>query len=157
MSNVWRRRPRLLGWFMLLSLVATGCSGLKGSPPMNDSVEGTIKLEGIPVAGVTLQFVPEGEERLPASNALTDEQGRFKLRCDNKKPGAVIGKHHVTIMVPRGDARTGDPQAGGDTAAAARKIPEVPAAYRQAAKTPLIVDVTADQHNYELTLVRAPK
>jgi hypothetical protein len=94
---------------------------------------------------------------------VTDEQGHFKLQCDNGKPGALVGKHHVVVLQGRGDAgsRADDPQAprGAEAVPATRpgtRRPSVPGAYMLAAKTPLLIDVTPDRHSYDLALTTRP-
>src|SRR5437660_8454049 len=102
-------RRTWVGWLGVLALCAGGCGGK--SVTYNDSVEGTVKMDGTPLVGVVVEFVPDGTERLPQSTGYTDEQGHFTLQCDNKKAGAVIGKHHVVIHPGRGGARPDEIQA----------------------------------------------
>jgi hypothetical protein len=126
---------------VLLVLLA-GC-GTKWS--QNDNVEGTLKMDGVPVANVKVQFVPDDPAvQAPASSAQTDENGHFRLTCENGRPGAVIGKHNVVIF--KGRAEPGD----GQTISTA----VIPQAYTIAAKTPLQTEVTASEHNYDLKMSR---
>jgi hypothetical protein len=154
-------RRHWLGCLSCLLLLAGGGCGKK-SPPLNESVEGTAKIDGTPLANVTIQFVPDGTVALPTSSATTDEQGHFKLQCENGKPGAVLGKHHVVVLQGRGDAnaRADDPQAprGAEGAPAGKsgRRPSVPGVYMLAAKTPLLIEVTPDRHSYDLTLTARP-
>jgi hypothetical protein len=136
-----------------LALGAAGCGG--GKPwDVNDRVEGTVKLDGAPLANVFVQFVPDIDPKIqaPTSNGFTDEKGQFKLAFDDQRPGAVVGKSFVVVVRGRTAAGGGDdrdPQARQAPAGAA--VPEV---YSLAAKTPLTVEVTADRHTYDLTLSR---
>jgi hypothetical protein len=142
----------LLGFLSLLALLA-GCSGDKFA--LNDSVEGTVKIDNKPLVGVVVQFVPEGEKSLPGSNGVTDERGHYSLTCENQKSGAVVGKHRVVILQGRADSdpRSDDPQGSrGDPAAPVKSNPSVPKMYSLAAKTPLVIEVKPDQHTYDLTL-----
>jgi hypothetical protein len=136
-----------LGWLLLL--LAAGCGP---RPVYNEQVEGTLKLNGVPVPGVRVEFIPQVDESLkaPHSSGVTDDKGHFQLACDNGKPGAVVGNHVVVVYSGRTESRGGDdrdPAAGGS-----RPTAYVPAAYSTAAKTPLKVEVTADKHAYDLTL-----
>ena len=144
-----------LGWLGVLLLAGSGCGG-KGYT-LNESVEGTVKLDGTPLAGVGVQFIPEGAERLPTSNDITDDQGHYKLTSADGKPGAVIGKHRVVIHAGRGGTRRDDPQAspppeGEPAGRGGKKNPPIPAKYTLPNKTDLEVEVTPDEHDYPLNL-----
>jgi hypothetical protein len=149
-----RRTVRSCLWCFGLAalLVAAGCG--KRSYVFNDSVEGTLKLNGVPLPSVRVEFVPEAEpggEQAPLSTGFTDEQGRYRLTHDDQKPGAVLGKHRVVLHPGRGGA----PAGGDDREARAQPrapAPKVPPAYTIAANTPLQVTVTKEQHTYDLNV-----
>jgi hypothetical protein len=123
-------------------LLACGCDK---SRSQNESVEGTLKLDGTPVPHVLVEFVPDDSKtQAPPSSGVTDDKGHFQLMCDNKKAGAVIGKHNVVIQKGRKDA---------STPALTLAIPDV---YTMAVKTPLQIEVTANEHTYDLNLTRNP-
>src|SRR5579884_4307099 len=87
--------PRyLLACLGLLYLLAGAGCGKRYS--LNEQVEGSVKVDGAPLVGVVVDFVPQGAEALPISTGVTDEGGKFKLRCQDRS-GAVIGKHKVVI------------------------------------------------------------
>jgi hypothetical protein len=139
--------------FLGLLVLAAGCSGQNFT--LNESVEGTLKIDGKPLAGVVVQFLPEGDN-IPSSRGTTDEQGHFTLTCENKGPGAVVGKHRVVVLQGRTDsgARAGDDPNGPGEATPGQPqsnlvIPEI---YGLATRTPLIIEVSPDQHTYELKL-----
>src|SRR5262249_30043215 len=90
-GKVCRYKLACLG--LLFLLAGSGC-GKKYS--LNEQVEGSIKVDGAPLVGAVVDFVPQGAEALPISTGVTDKDGQFKLRCLNKS-GAVIGKHKVVI------------------------------------------------------------
>src|SRR5207248_1259847 len=69
MVGKFRRAAAGLG----LALLAFGCGGTKWS--MNDTVEGTVTLDGTPLATVFVQFVPDADptaRQAPSSGAYTD-------------------------------------------------------------------------------------
>ena len=151
MTPTLPRPCRLLGTALLLLLA--GC----GKHAMNNQVEGTVKLDGTPLPNVVVQFVPDMTEgsQPPGASAYTDGQGHYSLTCDNQKPGAVLGKYRVIVLPGRrGGGAVGDDR---DAPRGERAPAYVPPIYTQAAKSPLKVDVTADQHTYDLSLSRNPR
>jgi hypothetical protein len=93
--------------------------------------------------------VEPGKPALPASRGVTDEAGRFQLKCVNNQPGAVIGPHRVVVK-RQADDRDRDP----DAAPKAVTGPAIPLAYTTVGDTPLRVEVSAQQRDYELNLTR---
>jgi hypothetical protein len=130
--------------------------GLCGCGPRIDvvPVEGTVKLNGKPLAGVEVRFAPETDPdaaSAPFSRAFTDANGHFNLECDNKKPGAVTGKHVVIVrrLKERPDpANPKPPPPSG---------PPIPAPYQSFTSTPLFVVVKADNRVYDFNLNSAGK
>jgi hypothetical protein len=147
-------RVRLLGCVVAaLPVFVLGCGG--GASGYNTSVEGVVTLDGQPLGNVVVSFVPnsQGEVQLPVSMARTDEHGRFKLQCkrngSTEEPGAVFGTHVVLVTEPtERKARSDDPAAPGPAAAKKR----VPTRYGFPGTTPLTVEVTAEKHDYPLSL-----
>jgi hypothetical protein len=128
---------------MLALLTGAGCG--ERVPPLIE-VEGVVLLDGNPLAGVLVEFVPDDAEghRLPFSNGQTDDNGRYQLRCENDQPGAVLGPHKVTIRRPSvRPAPDAPPPAAG---------PAIPLVYQSVLETPLTVEVRADQQGYLLSL-----
>ena len=124
----------------LVAALAVFCAGCGPSWKINEQVEGTAKLDGVPLANVMVEFLPDLGLKVqpPISRAVTDEKGHFVLECDNSKSGAVIGKHNVVVRAGRGEDDS--------------KKSNIPAVYSLSAKTPLKIEVTADQHSYDLAL-----
>jgi hypothetical protein len=140
-----------------LALAAIGCGARNW--PMNEQVEGTVKMDGAPLPNVMVQFVPDldPKRQAPQSAGMTDENGHFTLTCDNKKPGAVLGKHNVVVIAGRGSSgRTNDmDDVPAKDALKAKK--SIPLDYAMTTKTPLKIEVTADKHSYELTVSTGPR
>jgi arylsulfatase A-like enzyme len=69
---------------------------LSGSP-RTVPVSGTITLDGQPLAGAQITFLPKAGR--PAAWDVTDATGRYELRTFASLPGAVPGEHMVTISL----------------------------------------------------------
>jgi hypothetical protein len=63
-------------------LILNGCGG--GLKTVN--VTGTVTFDGEPIAGATVNFVPQGEGHI--AYAITDAEGRYRLQTSLGKPGA---------------------------------------------------------------------
>ena len=78
-------------WLPLLIVAAIGCGDGR---PKRVPVSGQVLIDGTPVKGGSIQFVPEGAR---ASSSDLDEEGRFTLRCFEENDGAVTGTHKVKV------------------------------------------------------------
>ena len=81
---------------LIVAVTAGGCS----SGNAVTDVEGTVTLNGQPLEGAQVQFLPDPVEGTtgPRSLGATDAQGRFKMTCDDNRSGAVVGKHRVLVV-----------------------------------------------------------
>ncbi|MCG6156417.1 carboxypeptidase-like regulatory domain-containing protein [Rubinisphaera margarita] len=62
------------------------------------SVSGTVTLDGQPLEGATVTFIPaEGR----SSTGVTDASGNYTLKYSADRDGAVPGQHQVTITTER--------------------------------------------------------
>ncbi len=131
---------------LLPALLLAGCGSRFPTAP----VSGVVRLEGEPLAEARIAFEPlapaDSLEAGPGSYATTDSQGRYTLETLDGRPGAVIGRHRVSISTaitpPRGP--------GGEDLPATRE--KVPQRYRGAG-TELEWEVTeegTDSANFEL-------
>ncbi|WP_339743638.1 carboxypeptidase-like regulatory domain-containing protein [uncultured Rubinisphaera sp.] len=93
----------VLLFFVLTSLINSGCSTPSPDQPELGTVSGIVTLDEQPLPNVLVSFTPETG---PASYATTGEDGRYELIYLDNHKGAVIGKHTVTITTPT-DAPTG--------------------------------------------------
>jgi hypothetical protein len=142
---------RLLSGFGL-ALLLCGILGCGRKPPKyNETVAGTAKLDGIPLAGVRVEFIPElaGVPNPPRSVGVTDDKGQFQLMCENDKPGAAIATHRVRVTRPRSDPKNPPVRSKGP-------IPSIPEVYTIISETPLQVEVTETQTTYDLNLTSNP-
>lgn len=141
----------------LLALAACGCGGRNG--PV--AVQGVVLLDGKPVAGATVSFLPAGATGLPATG-LTDGQGVFRLTTSGKGDGALPGDYRAVVTrfepkAPDGPRWTEywDQEKGkrkqpvqyyGMQLTSARKPAKslLPAVYGEESRTPLTCRVPAD-------------
>jgi hypothetical protein len=114
------------GWCGLLLLVAGGCGG-KGPVP----VQGTVKLDGKPLAGASVQFIARDEGGRDATGT-TDANGVFRLSTFRAGDGALPGKYKVVVQLPA-------PTQGGAPAATQSEAQQGQVAGQQEAKAPPIV------------------
>ncbi|MBL4884358.1 MAG: carboxypeptidase regulatory-like domain-containing protein [Planctomycetaceae bacterium] len=77
--------------------VCVGCGGGADDGPELGLVTGTVKMDGVPMANVTVTFTSEKGQ---ASFAPTDGEGKYELIYRDNKKGAEIGSHTVTIETP---------------------------------------------------------
>jgi hypothetical protein len=90
------RMPRpwaLLGLLLcpvLLFSVGCGTRGLS-------KVEGVVTLDGAPLPGATVSFMPVGEGR--SASGLTDGNGYFTLSTFRTDDGALAGDYKVIVVV----------------------------------------------------------
>ena len=86
-----------LGLFLSgLIFTTAGCGTAKAT-----KVEGVVTLDGKPLPGATVSFMPVGEGR-PASGR-TDSDGSFRLTTFATDDGALPGTYKVVVMVQDAD------------------------------------------------------
>jgi hypothetical protein len=86
-------------WVAIGAVLLGGCS--KGGGQATAPVSGTVKVNGQPVQGAQVVFMPkQGGAR--AANGLTDAQGKYQLTTFAPNDGAVAGTHTVTISKTKG-------------------------------------------------------
>jgi hypothetical protein len=112
----------------------TGCGA---SGPEIATVEGTVKLDGSPLANASVVFIPAAGGR-PAG-ARTDAAGHYQLNFSGGRKGAIPGKNKVRISTLR------DPAIGDDGQLTPGSPETIPSQYN--AQTTLEFDVKADEAN----------
>ena len=121
---------------LMLALMLAGCGGSRTSP-----VEGVVLLDGKPLAGASIQFVPQGKGR--DATGETDQKGQFAMSTFKPRDGMLPGEYKVVISPPRGAADTAQYASADDAMAAASKAKPAaktafPEKYSRADQTPLI-------------------
>jgi hypothetical protein len=128
------------------SLAAAGCRRSDMAP-----VSGRVTFEGRPVPKAIVRFMPESR---PMAAAGTDDDGRYRLTTRRPMDGASIGRHKV-IVTPW------MPGAGDTSGVTAEPVrPDIPKVFRNAATSPLAVEVTPkgpNQFDFELAKQAAAK
>ena len=114
---------------VVLGIAAAGCGG----GPKYVPVSGVISLDGTPYGEAVVSFQPVASEGNAnpgrGSSAETDASGRFALKSDELKEGAVPGKHRVRIMTRGNNVVTFDPSTGspdGGAPAPRGKVDPIP-------------------------------
>jgi hypothetical protein len=72
--------------------------GCNREPPRQLRVTGTILVNGQPLRGGTIVFIPDAKRgaRGPIASAIVDSDGSFELATDSG-PGAIAGWHLITV------------------------------------------------------------
>lgn len=112
------------------ALTVSGCGGTK----LVD-VQGTVTLNGKPLDNAQVQFLPDPGQKTAGirSTGDTDEEGRFKLICDDKRGGAAVGMHRVLVV----DLKQWEGiRPGREDSNKPLKPSRIPARYSDALKTP---------------------
>ncbi len=81
-------------WLSGIALVLLGGCG-EGGPSLG-SVSGKITLDGEPVKGAIVQFIPQGPGGTP-SYGLSDKEGIYKMEFSSSASGVLTGKSLVRI------------------------------------------------------------
>ncbi|HVW00547.1 MAG TPA: carboxypeptidase-like regulatory domain-containing protein, partial [Planctomycetaceae bacterium] len=81
--------------------VANSMMGPGRSLPPLGRIGGEVTLDGKPLPNATVTFTPDTgidrTKRVSSSMAVTDAKGHFTMNYVEGVPGAVVGKHRVTI------------------------------------------------------------
>jgi len=120
-----------------LAALLAGCDGSGVTP-----VRGTVTIDGAPLAGATVTFVPDETTKGTLGYGFTGEDGRFEVSSAQGKSGLRAGTYRVTIskkLDPEGRPAP-DPQA--DETFDDRSLREVlEPAYSDRKRTTLLVSV----------------
>jgi hypothetical protein len=111
-------------------------------------VEGRAVLDGIPLSGAHVTFVPT-TPGMPRAEGHTSIEGYFRLTTYEKDDGVYAGDYKVIVTLtphkrkePKRDPDTGEVEAEYPMA---RPDVRIPASYEDVAKTPLEVQIPSRQ------------
>lgn len=114
----------------LLAIVVSGCGGSGDAlkvPPLQP-VSGTIMLDGKPLPGASVTFLPVGDTKGQVSSGNTDDSGKFTVNYVNGQPGVPEGEYKV--LVSKLVQRDGKPLEPGMSAAMVGAIDMIPTKYK---------------------------
>jgi hypothetical protein len=124
----------LLGGLSIsLLLYLAGCGPKHPNLPAQYPVTGTIRLDGKPLIGAGIMFLPRGETRGTGAFGMTDDAGKYTLKTDYGGPGAPEGEFAVTIS--KVVNRDGTPYVFNPDVAEAGERETLPAHYNDSMKT----------------------
>ncbi len=124
---------RRFSWLILVAVGAlAGCGGPAIDLPELSEVTGTVTLNGTPLEGAVVSFVPQGNGTV--SSGLTDARGQYSLRYRPGIAGAVPGDNLVQISKPGAEA-------GDDL---------LPSKFHQDSKMMVVVSAPKSVHDFQL-------
>lgn len=141
---------------LLLSVVTLGCSsddkaGVHPTVPGS----GTIQLDGQPLAGAAVTFIPTGSTGGEESQGVTDDAGRYTLKTLHGVDGVAVGTHRVVVskMVNAdGSDLKLDPDTPLVTAVADGAKELIPSRYHSMEKSELSATVPAEGGEFNFSL-----
>jgi hypothetical protein len=140
----WIDSRRAVALTALGLLALASCSG---SPSLGP-VEGTLRMNGKPLANVQVEFLPESNG--PRSTGVTDQAGHYTLTSYDQKPGAVVGNHRVLLS----DLQVYDDKPAGhvkkDQDVTPVRSSRIPVQYSNTALTPLKKEVHKEPNTIDL-------
>jgi len=146
--------PGVCATAVLACLGAIAVAGCGKKPPLAQ-VEGTVRLDGRPLADALVCFLPDPDRGTsgPRSVAVTDDSGRYRLRCDDQRDGAVLGWHRVLLEDMLLYSVSRQDRAGGARPALASRLP---ARYTAANETPLSFEIKPGTQTIDVDLKSGP-
>ena len=141
---------RHASWPLVAAAIALAVSGCGGDGKV--SVNGVVTLDGQPIEGAIVTFIPVAKDQGQIAHGTTDKEGAFQLTTTKPNDGAFPGEYKGTVVYAEGaepppakgvkDAFTGFEKAQGQK----RKAPKysIPSEYSDAAKTTLKQKVPAE-------------
>ena len=83
-------------WLWLVVAVA-GCVGSPSNLPQLVPVSGTVMLDGEPLSGAVVTFIPTESTRGTGANGYTDTAGKYEIVANHGGKGAPEGTYKVLI------------------------------------------------------------
>ena len=89
-------RSQILAPGLFAALCALGCGASEEKLPIEPLVPvgGKLLVDGKPLDGVVITFIPDGTKKGPGGSGTTDSAGAFTITdLHQKKPGLPVGKY----------------------------------------------------------------
>ena len=137
-------------WLLLAVAFLSGGCGSGANLPDLGTVTGTVTLDGKPLVGVTVKFVPANGR---TSSAITDASGKYELTYNADNNGAEVGEHTVYVMGQGGEGG-GNPNeegGGGDASNVEPFTGTIPAKYNEKSTLKKTVKAGDNTIDFELT------
>jgi hypothetical protein len=115
---------------------------------------GTVTLDGKPVTGALVTFIPTGSTRGKGAYGVTDASGRYELAEDGSSKGVPAGEYRVVCnkwVMPDGSDLPRDSKVAPDEAGAKEFFPRK---YSSEAETELRATVSASGGTIDFKLTR---
>jgi hypothetical protein len=139
---------RVAGAGMILALSLAFMPGCGADGPRVVRINGTVTRAGKPVDKLMVNFTPENGR---ASSGFTNPEGRYTLKYERGRDGAVVGTHKVWFQF-----KAAGPKEESDLAQGVLKLsPDVSAIlqkYGNDKTSPLTVEVKEDNQVIDLPL-----
>jgi hypothetical protein len=138
-----------ISWMFRISsvLVFTAMVGCGSDGPELARVQGKVTLDGKPVQGAVVTYVPVGGT---ASYGKTNSKGEYQLMFTDSKYGAMIGSHSVELEVKRIPASELK-----EMKAEGQEVPtefvDIPKKYRKAGALTAEVKRGSNEINFDMT------
>ncbi len=105
------RLGKLLSLFLVPALLA--CAGCGSGQAKAVKVRGVLTLDGKPLSGATVTFIPSVESSGRMASGRTEADGGFQLTTFRTEDGALPGEYKVTVELVQADPyweAKGDPE-----------------------------------------------
>jgi len=135
-------------WAILLFVFALGVAGCGKKSNKQVPVNGSVTLDGEPVAGALVVFMPTEDSPGQGGFARTGPDGKFEIKHELNRPGLVPGTYKVTVG--------GSPPLMDGPADEAVPSKKVPGRYGDPMSTPLTRIAVEPDRTIELKLESVP-
>ena len=142
-------------FLLLITLVITGCGP---RPIKTEKVTGTVTLDGKPLPGATVGFIPKSTSEGNSGYAVTDDDGKFVLQTTLGAAGAgtTVGEYSVTVtktdMIKTGTGKNDE----GKVIDIQQPKDILPLVYANPTKSPFQVTVQSGENTFDFELKSKP-
>lgn len=144
---------RFTRWAISAALLLSGCAE---PPPPIVEAQGLVRLDGVPLKKVEVRFIPMIDNGMDLiAKGVTDDSGRFTLTCKGQSGACACGTQ-VVIMESEFPARLKSETMQVELAEYLKSLGNrpLPRKYSNLVESPLIVNVTPGQKEYQFNLTR---